>query len=121
MTATETHTITHYTYTLERRYPQKPERVFAAFADPAQKRRWYAADAPGRDVESFEMDFHVGGIERSVSRFKPGTPFPGVPLIADTNYRDIVPNSRIVATSTMSIGEHRMSTSQLTFEFRADG
>jgi uncharacterized protein YndB with AHSA1/START domain len=121
MTATDTRTVTHSTFTIERRYPQKPERVFAAFADPAKKRRWYAADSPGRTLESFEMDFRVGGWERTVSRFKPGSPFPGVALSAETNYRDIVPNTRIVTAYTMTIGDHRMSSSQATFEFHPDG
>ncbi len=34
--------VTHSTFVIERSYPTSPERVFAAFADPAKKRRWFA-------------------------------------------------------------------------------
>ena len=33
---------THSSFTLERSYPRPPETVFAAIADPAKKRRWFA-------------------------------------------------------------------------------
>ena len=35
----------------------------------------------------------------------------------DTFYQDIVPNRRIVYTSTMTLGEKRISVSLCTFEF----
>ena len=34
--------VAHSTFVIERSYPQPPDRVFAAFAQPARKRRWYA-------------------------------------------------------------------------------
>ena len=40
--------ITHATFTLERSYPVPPARVFAAWADPAAKARWFT---PGRSEE----------------------------------------------------------------------
>ncbi|HXJ21838.1 MAG TPA: hypothetical protein VMT03_16555 [Polyangia bacterium] len=33
--------IVHTTFTLERTYPAAPSRVFAAFADPEVKARWF--------------------------------------------------------------------------------
>ena len=89
------HSVTHSTFVIERNYPATPERVFAAFADPAKKRRWYA-QGDGSDVEDFQMDFRVGGSEHTRRRFKEGTPFPGVALTNRTNYQDIVPDHRIV-------------------------
>src|SRR5438309_942205 len=65
-------TIIYNTITIEREYPVSPERVFAAFADPAQKRRWYA-EGDARDLEVFEMDFRPGGTDR------PGVPCFGRP------------------------------------------
>jgi len=108
--------VTHSTFVIERNYPATPERVFAAFADPAKKRLWYA-QGESSDVEEFQMDFRVGGNEYTRRRFKEGSPFPGVALINHTNYQDIVPNRRVVIAYTMSLGEQRISASLATFEF----
>ncbi len=32
----------HDTFVIERNFPQAPERVFNAFADPAAKARWFS-------------------------------------------------------------------------------
>jgi uncharacterized protein YndB with AHSA1/START domain len=109
-------TVTHSTFTIERNYPVPPERVFAAFADPAKKRRWFA-EGENRQPEVFELDFQVGGAERTQSRMGPNTPFPGVVITNHTIYQDIVLNRRIVFAYTMSLGEKRISASLATVEF----
>jgi uncharacterized protein YndB with AHSA1/START domain len=108
--------VTHSTFVIERNYPVTPERVFAAFADRAKKRRWFKED---RDAEEFEMDFRVGGNERTQLRLGPDTPFPGVAVTNRTNYQDIVPNRRIVFAYTMTLGEQRISASLATVELLA--
>ncbi len=114
--AIEKRSVTHGTFVIERNYPASPEKVFAALADPAKKQRWYAAEGNGSTVESFEMDFRVGGNDHTVRRFKEGSPFPGTTLENHTNYQDIVPNKRVVFAYTMTLGEKRISASLGTFE-----
>ena len=110
--------VTHATFTIERSYPTTPERVFAAFADPEKKRRWYA-EADGKKPEIFEMNFQVGGTDRTLTRLGPNTPFPGVPLVNQSTYQDIQTNTRIVFAYTMTLGDFRMSASLATVEFIA--
>jgi uncharacterized protein YndB with AHSA1/START domain len=111
-------TVTHATFTIQRSYPTAPERVFAAFADPEKKRRWYGG-AEGRTAEVFEMDFKVGGNDKTQTRLGPNTPFPGVAMTNHTTYQDIQPNRRIVFAYTMTIGDCRISASLATVEFLA--
>ncbi|HVW83226.1 MAG TPA: SRPBCC family protein [Bryobacteraceae bacterium] len=112
----EERSVTHSTFVIERSLPTTPARVFAAFADPSIKRRWYADDRH-MGVEEFTMDFRVGGRDHAGFRFKDGSPFPGMALANDTTYQDIVPDRRIVIAYTMTLGDKRFSASLATFEF----
>jgi uncharacterized protein YndB with AHSA1/START domain len=108
-------TVLHSTFVVERSYPSTPERVFAAFADPAQKRRWYA-DRKTTEIETFEMDFRVGGVDRLRTRMGDATPFPGAELANDITYQDIVTNRRIIMAYSMSLAGKRISASLGTIE-----
>ena len=114
----EEQAVIHSTFVIERSYSKAPERVFAAFADPAKKRRWFI-EGENRDVEEFEMDFRVGAIERSRVRYGKGTPFPGAVFTNEGSYQDIVPNRRVVTASTMAFGDHHISASLVTIELLA--
>ncbi len=114
MTATEPATI-HNTSVLEHNYPQPPTNVYAAFAQPARKRRWYAEG--DHEIEEFEMDFRIGGTERHRYRFKPGHPIEGQEILNQAIYQDIVPEKRIVTASVMSLNGKPILAAQVTFEF----
>lgn len=113
---------THNTFVIEHHYPYPPETLFAAFSEPARKRRWFA-DRDGQHAEQFELDFRVGGIERVLYRMGPETPFPGVAISTVATYQDIVPNQRVVFAQTMTLGDRHITSALVTFEFlpNADG
>jgi uncharacterized protein YndB with AHSA1/START domain len=106
--------VIHSTFVIERSYSTSPERVFAAFADPAKKRRWFA-EGEHHEIEEFTMDFRVGGNERTRCILKAG-PIQGQVLTGNGTYLDIVPNRRVVTASTMALGDQRISASLATFE-----
>ena len=108
------HNVTHATFTLERSYPVPPARVFAAWAEPAAKASWFT---PGPGF-GHELDFRIGG--RVVAT---GGPDGGPVMTFETFYRDIVPDQRIVYTSTLSTETDLMTVSLTTVEFTpgADG
>jgi uncharacterized protein YndB with AHSA1/START domain len=105
------HSVTHSTFTLERVYDASPARVFAAWADPAAKRRWFAGDAARH-----ELDFRVGGQELVRAR----TP-DGNELTFESVYRDIVPAERIVFGSTLSMRDSMVTVSITTVQISPTG
>ncbi len=100
--------VTHATFSLERVYPAPAARVFAAWADPAAKARWFAGGSPS----GHRLDFRVGGRE-----VNSGGPDGGPVMTFESFYRDIVPELRIVYSSALSAGEEVMTVSLTTVEF----
>jgi uncharacterized protein YndB with AHSA1/START domain len=106
------HATTHATFTLERTYPVPPAQVFAAWADPRTKARWFAASSV-----SHELDFRVGG--REVNRAAVGD---GQVATFASTYHDIVDDRRIVYGSTLAVAGRSVSTvSVTTVELVPDG
>lgn len=102
--------VVHSTFTLERVYKASTGRVFAAWADPAAKARWFSPNGP------HELDFRAGG--REVNR---GHNQDGQVLTFESQYHDIVVGQRIAYTSTLSVGENVVTVSLTTVELTADG
>jgi uncharacterized protein YndB with AHSA1/START domain len=109
-------TATHATFVLERVYEASPERVFAAWGDPVSKNRWFANLEDGA-APTMEVDFRIGGTERNVFVNKVGGPT----FTYDAEFRDIVPNERIVLTNYMHRDEDRISVSVVSVEFTPEG
>ena len=109
------YSVVHDTFTITRVYAASPARVFAAFADASIKRRWFAEGEEWR-VESFSLDFRIGGREEARFRFKETTEIRN-----DTVYLDIVKDRRIVNAYTMTFAEKRISASLSTFEIAPVG
>ncbi len=105
----------HATMTLERAYPVPRSRVFAAWADPEVKARWFGE--PGSEDEALVIDFREGGRETASGRFD------GKLYTYEAVYRDIVDDERIVWTYEMAVDGQRMSVSVATVELtdEADG
>ncbi|MCY0989389.1 SRPBCC family protein [Nannocystis sp. ILAH1] len=111
-----TESVVHSTITIDRTYPVAPERVFAAWADPKQKRRWFA-EGEGWSVLQFDLDFREGG--REAARFRDEK--SDAEIRNDGHYEDIVPGRRIIVAYTMSVGGRRISASLATVELRPQG
>ena len=82
----EKRSVTDSTFVIERSYLTAAERMFAAFADPTKKRRWFA-EGESFELEEFEMDFRVGGNECVRRRFNKGTLFEGTALTNHASYQ----------------------------------
>jgi uncharacterized protein YndB with AHSA1/START domain len=107
--------VAHDTFVIERTYNVPVAQVFRAWADPMLKARWFAG-AADRLGAGYELDFRVGG--REINRGGP----PGGPVYTfESQFRDIVPEQRIVYTYEMSADQLRLSVSVATVEFSSHG
>ena len=105
------HSVAHSTFSLERTYQAAPARVFAAWAEPDAKGKWFA----GPDSQH-RLDFRVGGHE--VAR---GANDNGDVLTFESTYHEIVPQARIVYSSTLSVRDKVATVSITTVEMAPSG
>ncbi|WP_410577812.1 SRPBCC family protein [Amycolatopsis sp. lyj-108] len=106
-------TVKHATFTLERVYPVSPERVFAAWSDPAAKADWFTVPGGGHS-----LDFRVGGQEVTT-----GPSDDGKRMVFEARYEDIAENERIVYAGTLSANDvlATVSVTTVLLEAEADG
>jgi uncharacterized protein YndB with AHSA1/START domain len=102
--------VIHSTFSIERVYDTSAGQVFAAWADPAAKARWFSPGGP------HELDFRVGGREVNQGRNPDGQV-----LTFESHYHDIVTDQRIAYTSTLSVAENVVTVSLTTVELTPDG
>lgn len=100
---------THATFVIEREYPHTPAKVFAAYADPQKKSKWFGG--PAEWDSEHTLDFRVGGKE--ISR---GGPPGGTVHQMTGEYWDIVENERIVMSYELHLDATRISVSLGTTE-----
>ena len=100
---------------IERRYEIPRAAVFAAWSSAEAKARWFMGPDEWQR-EPLELDFRVGGRERSV-----GGAVGGPVYTCNAIYWDIVEPERIVYTYEMLEDERRISVTLATVELAADG
>ncbi len=104
----------HSSFVIERTFDAAPARVWAAFADPQSKNRWFA-DGDGWGTDAYHLDFRVGGSE--TYRGHHGD----MAVTFDARYYDIVENERMVWAYDMHMNGDRISVSLTTIELEPAG
>ena len=104
------------TFTIERTFDTAPARVFAAWAPPDAKARWFAGPHEQWKLLERSQDFRVGGRERVRGAFASGTV-----STFDAHYFEIVEGERIVYGYDMHVDDRRISVSLATIEILAAG
>ena len=108
---TRVSSVIHGTFTVPADLSAPPERVFAAYAEAAQRRRWF--HMPGRT--RYELDFRVGGAENSSGAFAP-TGEHEERLEYHGVFHDIVPDERVVFSYHLTVDDVRRWASLVTIE-----
>ncbi|NUP10650.1 MAG: ATPase [Polyangiaceae bacterium] len=107
--------VSHGDFVIERVYDAPIRRVFSAWQKPEKKRRWFACHDEWV-VTHYELDFRIGGIERSRTG-----PAGGTVHAFDARYHDIVDDLRIVYSYEMRLDAALISVSLVTVQFEGQG
>lgn len=108
-------TMVHRTTTIEKTYAASPPRVFAAWADPDKRLLW---GSPSDEVilRNDAADFRPGGEDIQTCLVE------GQAVATVTGrYHDIVPDTRIIYTETISDPSALLGSSLVSVEFNPSG
>lgn len=99
---------------ITRRFAAPPHLVYRAWTEPELIKRWWAGDHG--QVSSADIDLRVGGTWQYVTRSSNGTEvaFRG-------EFREILPNSRIVNTEVFEPVPDQSALNTITFTGSGDG
>jgi uncharacterized protein YndB with AHSA1/START domain len=108
--------VVHASFTISRHWKASPARVFAAFADPVKKQKWFGGGTAWEEV-SRSFDFREGGRETAIGAWR------AIGIVTDFEciYLDIVPDERILYSYTVRIDGVKISVSQACIELHPDG
>jgi len=106
--------VVHGTFVIDRDFSHPPATVFAAWADPAKKAKWFGG--PGSENPPQLFEFREGGRESSSGKIPNGPTYS-----FDVVYQDIVPDNRILYTYDMHLDGRKISVSLAAIEFTPQG
>jgi len=104
------HSVAHGTFVIDRTYNHPVEKVWAAWADPKLKAKWFGDPKSENPAQVFE--FRPGGRESNSGSIPNGPTFN-----FDVTYQDIVPLSRILYNYDMHMDGRKISVSLAAIEF----
>ncbi|MFI8520803.1 SRPBCC domain-containing protein [Streptomyces sp. NPDC085481] len=110
-TADENAPVRHGSFELRVDIPAPPERVFAAFAEPELRTRWFKLPGPSRTAEH-ELDFRVGGGETARNHFLSGD--MDERLEYRSRFVDLEPAERLVYVYEAHVNDVRRWVSLVT-------
>jgi hypothetical protein len=91
------HALIHDIFTLERRYPSAPDKVYRYFSEPTYRKRWFGAPADWSQ-RSHSLAFRVGGQE-----LEQGAPPDGPLITYDSRILEFLPDG---TRTFMRLTEH---------------
>lgn len=106
--------VAHGIFTINRTYPAPIARVFAAFAAPEAKGRWFTGP-PGGVILEQSMDIRPGGLEVLCCRWT-----NGLVTRYEARYFDVVAPERLIYGYDLYMGERKISVSLASVELAAE-
>lgn len=114
MTAIKAATAAERTLRLERRFAAAPARVYRAFTDPAELKRWWGPE--GFTTPEAKLDVRVGGAYALTMKAPDGALY-----YLSGAFRVVDPPKRLVYTWTWKEGGYGGVPTLVTLDFKADG